>query len=51
MYTLRDGQPQQAWRAVQEDGFWVFQRQTRADQQSPGSPAIWRADAASQNSG
>ena len=35
MYTLRDGQPQQAWRAVQEDGFWVFQRQTRADQQEP----------------
>lgn len=35
MYTLRDGQPQQAWRAVQEDGFWVFQRQTRADEQEP----------------
>jgi len=35
VYTLRDGLPQQAWRAVQEEGFWVFQRQTRADEQEP----------------
>jgi hypothetical protein len=34
-HTLRDGMPQQAWRAVQDNGFWVFQRQTRPDKEEP----------------
>lgn len=28
-YALRDGVPQEAWRAERKDGFWIFKRQAR----------------------
>ena len=34
-YALRDGAPQEAWRAERVDGFWAFKRQARQGDQEP----------------
>lgn len=34
-YALRDGAPQEAWRAECVDGFWVFKRQARLGEEEP----------------
>lgn len=34
-YALRDGEPQEAWRAECVEGFWVFKRQARLGEEEP----------------